>query len=479
MATEERTRKDAPLSWGSTREMNALEALMWRAEVDPRLRSPIVAIEILDSMPDWDRFVTAHDWATRMVPRFRQHVAEPPLGIGNPHWVVDEHFDLHYHVRRTRLPEGGGWPELYEVAQQLAMTPFDRKRSPWEALLVDGLPDGEAAYILKMHHSSMDGIGGVQLLTGLHARSRESDPGKAQPPAPEPETTSAVGQIANTLVKDASGAASTIGKAGGALKKLTRPDKAVREAVEYGASLRRVLAKPPATGSPLLAERSLSWRFQAYDVNFADFRTAVKAGGGSINDGYLAALLGGYRIYHEKMGHPVQSIPMGIPISVRKSDEEEGGNHIAAGRLAGPVGVTDPRERMAIIRRTIRTTRDEVALDAMNVVAPALARLPGGIISQIAGPVTFGNDLQASNVPGLREDVFLAGSQILRFYPYAPLPGCAAMITLVTHGDTCCVGANLDAAAITELDLFAECIIDGFAEVLSLHPGAARPIRRI
>jgi diacylglycerol O-acyltransferase len=33
--------EDRPLDWGSEREMSAIEALMWRAETDPRLRSTI------------------------------------------------------------------------------------------------------------------------------------------------------------------------------------------------------------------------------------------------------------------------------------------------------------------------------------------------------------------------------------------------------------------------------------------------------
>ncbi len=76
------------------------------------------------------------------------------------------------------------------------------------------------------------------------------------------------------------------------------------------------------------------------------------------------------------------------------------------------------------------------------------------MIAAVAGGITKGNDLQASNVPGIREDVYLAGARVERMYPYAPRPGCAAMITMLTHGDTCCVGANLDPAAITDRDLF-------------------------
>jgi len=96
--------QDRPLNWGIEREMNGIETLMWRAEADPRLRSTICALEELDVAPDWNRFLAAHEWATRFVPRFRQRVVEPMLGVGVPTWVVDSDFDLHYHVRRVRLP---------------------------------------------------------------------------------------------------------------------------------------------------------------------------------------------------------------------------------------------------------------------------------------------------------------------------------------------------------------------------------------
>jgi hypothetical protein len=150
-----------------------------------------------------------------------------------------------------------------------------------------------------------------------------------------------------------------------------------------------------------------------------------------------------------------------------------------AARFAGPVGIADPRARIQAISAIVRAARDEPALEGLSLATPILSRLPGLVISQLAGGMTMGNDLQASNVPGIREDTYLAGARIERVYPYAPLPGCAAMITLVSHRDQCCVGANLDPAAITEPDRFGKCLADGFREVLTLHPGAADPVRRI
>ena len=216
------------------------------------------------------------------------------------------------------------------------------------------------------------------------------------------------------------------------------------------------------------------------DVAFADLRGAGKAVGASLNDAFVGALLGGFRIYHEEMGHPIETMPIAIPISLRSAeDSAKGGNSFAGARLAAPVGLTDPAARMHAIGASVRAARDEPAVDGLGLMAPALARLPGPMISQLAGNLTKSNDLQASNVPGIREDVYIAGAKIERVYPFAPLPGCAAMIALVSHGDTCCIGVNLDPAAITEPDRFGRCLEDGFAEVLALNPDAGAVVRRI
>jgi hypothetical protein len=53
------------------------------------------------------------------------------------------------------------------------------------------------------------------------------------------------------------------------------------------------------------------------------------------------------------------------------------------------------------------------------------------------------------------------------------------MITLITHGTTGCIGVNLDPAAVTDPELFAECVLGGFAEVLALHEGSPAPVRRV
>jgi hypothetical protein len=132
------------------------------------------------------------------------------------------------------------------------------------------------------------------------------------------------------------------------------------------------------------------------------------------------------------------------------------------------VGITDPAARIAAIGVLVRAARLEPAVDNIRILAPLLAKLPPPAIAQIAGGLARSNDLQASNVAGVRDDVFFAGVRVDRLYPFAPLPGCPAMITLVSHGDTCCVGVNYDPAAFTDGELFLSSLEDGFREVLDL-----------
>jgi diacylglycerol O-acyltransferase / wax synthase len=469
--------------WGTAREMSEFEALMWRVESDPRLRSTMLGVYVLDCEPDWDRLVAAHEWGSRLIPRFRQRVVDPPLHLGMPAWSADPDFDLGYHVRRVRVPDPGSFEQVLELAEQVAMTPFDRARSPWEAVLVDGLEGGRAAYFLKMHHSLTDGQGGVQMLSLLHSRKREPSPDKPMPDPPEPERATPL----SVLAEQVSGRARSLpGEAGAAARRvaevtggaLLRPGAVAGQGLRFGRSLTRVLAPPPAPPSPLLAGRSLSWRFGTLEVGLDELKRAAKAADGSLNDAFIAALLGGFRRYHERQGAELDEMPMAMPISLRKGDHPMGGNRFAGARFAAPAGEPDPAERIHLVHDFVLTARAEPALDALALLAPALNRLPTPLVTRWYRAQTTKLDLQASNVAGIPYTVYMAGAKIERLFPFGPLPGCAVMATLVSHSGTCCIGINCDSAAVADPELFFDCLQEGLDEVLALGAKAERPTTR-
>jgi WS/DGAT/MGAT family acyltransferase len=460
--------------WGGANETNPIEAVMWRAEAEPRLRSTVLTIEILDRAPDWDRLLQAHEWAVAAVPRARQRIVEPPLGLGLPMWVDDDQFDLLYHVRRMSLPGEGSMRQLLDLARNIGMSPFDRTRPPWELTLVEGLEGGRAAFISKLHHSAMDGQGGMQLIALGRSTTRDHTPDKPiaadQPVHPAPSTVDLVsGQLWRAarsvpgVLRRGAEEAFTLGR-----QVVSDPVTPVEEALRQAESYRRVLGPLPAAGSPLLRGRSASWHFEAHEVPLADIRAAGKAAGGSVNDVYIAALLGAFRRYHEHFGVEVDALPMAFPISLRRGDDPMGGNRFAGARLAGPMGEADPRERIRLVREAVLTARAEPAVGAVDKLSSLLAWAPTPVITRVLLEIGQDHDLQASNVPGVPYPIYLAGAQVLRMFPFGPLPGAAAMITMLSHAGTCCIGVNVDPAAVTDPGLFAQCLVEGFDEVLAL-----------
>lgn len=461
--------------------MSAFETSMWRSEVDPALCMSAMVGEQLDRAPDWDRLVEAHRWAVRVAPRLRQRVVEPPLGLGAPRWSDDPDFDLRYHLRHQRLPEGGGWAALYEAVAQIGMTPLDRHRPPWEAVLFEGLPEGRAMYLLKLHHAATDGMGAMALLSRLHSRSREHNPHKPAPPLAPPASVTPWDALGAQVRHDLGAIPRMVRGAGtGLASVLADPVSSVREGAAYVGSLARVLGPTEGGPSPLLAARSRQWALAAVDVPFADLRAAGRAAGGSYNDAFLAAVLGGFRRYHERMGaEMVDAVPTTVPISLRSTGDVDTGNNIATVQVAGPVRTVDPAKRIGEVRAVMRAARDEPAANIIGALSPAVARLPAPVIAGLSGSMAKSNDLQASNVPGVAPGSHIAGARIERMYGFGPLPGCAVMAIMVSYEDVGCIGVTVDRASVTDPDLFRQCLVEGCDEVLALRPRAGGAVARL
>jgi diacylglycerol O-acyltransferase / wax synthase len=461
---------DVRAGWGGGQNLSAWEALMWRADGDHRTRSTGVVVEILETEPDWERLVDAHDRLSRRIPRLRERIVEPLLPLTTPAWSPDPRFDLEYHFQRVRLPGTGSDAELYTLAAQFAVRPLDTTRPPWEAILVLGLSGGRAAYLFKPHHSLSDGIGLLQLLELSHGHSPAPEPRPATAaPAPRPQQTS-TGLLANSLAGRVLNAPADAlrGAVDVAGRVLGDPIGATAEAVRFAASLRRVLTPAPAPHSPALNGDGAGYRLHTMDVDLDDLKKAGRAAGGSVNDAFLAGLLGGVRRYHEELGLDVDVLPMAVPVSLRTDADPLGANRFAGARFVAPVGERDPGARIGIIHRFIGEARMEPALGFLDILAPTLTILPSRLLTVIAGELTSSSDIQASNLGAIARPLYLAGARVTRVYPMGPRPGIGAMVTMVTYDGKCCIAVNFDPNAIADPELFACCLRDGFDEVITL-----------
>ena len=461
---------DAVDAAGLPTKLGALDYLLHRGEANPRTRSGIMGLELLDITPDWRRFRTVFDNASRQALRLRQKVVVPTLPTTAPRWVVDPDFNLDYHVRRIRVPEPGTLRQVFDLAEINLQSPLDISRPLWTVTLVEGLQEGRAASLLHLSHAVTDGVGSAEIFGRIYDFER-NPAAQPAPPQPVPQDLSP-----NDLMRDGIDhlPGALVGNArhvlGGALSLLGRtvrdPMSAITGAVDYARSGTRVMGQA-AEPSPLLRRRSLTSRTEALDIRLSDLHQAAKAGGGSINDAYLAALSGALGRYHRALGVPIATLPMAVPVNLRVDADPAGGNRFTGVNLAAPIGVADPVERMKRIRAQMTQRRDERAMDLIGSVAPVLSLLPQPLLEMMTGSVV-GADVQASNVAFYPGDTYLAGAKVVRNYGIGPLPGVALMVVLISRGGECTVTARYDRAAVRDEKLFARCLMEGFDEVLAL-----------
>lgn len=463
-------------AWGGGPDLSAWETVMWRTYDDPRTRAHGVFVELLDREPEWDRLVHAHERGSLEVPRLRERIIEPAVPVGTPAWSPDPGWVVEAHLRRTSLPAPGTMEQLHTAVAEFAQEPLDCTRAPWQALLVAGLEGGRAAYLFKAHHVLGDGVAIMQLLGLVH--SHTPTPSRRQAPTPprRPSVTAAslaAKRFASLTMGLPAQMARRVPDVTGRV--VTDPVAAAKGAVGYLASLRRQMAPPQVPRSPLLAgQGGLGTVVLTLDVPLAALRAAGKASGGTINDAYLAGLLGGLRRYHEHFGVVSADIPITIPVSTRTSADAAGGNQFSAARLVGPMAEADPAQRIRLLRAQVRRARNEPAIAWLDTASRVLDRAPAGVLVDLVLDGTSWADAQLSSFPGLAWQAYVAGAKVTGIYAVGPRPGTALMSIMLSYEGKACIGLHLDPDVFTDVELLRTCLLAGFEEVFALAgPGAA------
>jgi hypothetical protein len=248
---------------------------------------------------------------------------------------------------------------------------------------------------------------------------------------------------------------------------LAHPKATATSALRFTGSLRRTAAPRPVPGSPLFRGRTgTSWRFGVMECPLAGLEAAAEAAGGSVDDAFIAVLLGGMRRYHERRGVDLDEMSMSMPVTLPRSEEPRGDNERAFATFAAPAGVRDPGERIATVRGIVLSLRVEPALDSLSMLAPVLNRVPAAVRTA-AGRLSVAADMSASTFPGAPGETSLAGAKIERTYLFGPLSGVAVTASMVPQSGTCCFGMNIDGSVVPEPEVLVECMREGLEEVLA------------
>ncbi|KAA1248345.1 DUF1298 domain-containing protein [Mycobacterium simiae] len=451
-----------------TEFMRNSDAFTWAMETDPRLRSTVVTVVLLDRSPDWDEVRRRFALISRELPMFRQRVVKSPPPAP-PRWEYDADFDLDYHMRQVAVSGAGTLDDVLEMARVAEMQDFDRARALWETTLVEGLPDGGAAVICKFHHALTDGVGGIQIAMRLFDLSEEHYQQEPLPDAQQLPGSSPLDGYRDSwrygvslLAQSLTGTASRAPRLMYGL--IRRPIATARSAAANAASIYRTVRPLSHTGSALIGERSLIRRLGVHEVPRVPLRGAAHRCGGALNDAFVAGVAGGLRIYHEKHGVAVGDLHLTMPISLRTKTDDMGGNRITLMRFDIPVGEADPAKRIRAIHERVSAVRQEKSLPYTQVIAGVLNLMPRWYIGSVLRHVDF----LTSDVPGVPVPVFLGGAAVRAQYAFGPTIGASVNVTLLSYVDTCSLGIDVDTAAIPDYTVFHDALVAGFDEVLAL-----------
>jgi WS/DGAT/MGAT family acyltransferase len=389
------------------------------------------------------------------VPRYRQRLATTPLE-GAPIWVDDPHFNVHYHVRHTRLPRPGDERLLKRTAGRILSQHLDRGKPLWEMWLVEGLEGDRVAIVTKVHHCMVDGISGVDLLAALLSPERDApvEPPHAWIPRPAPSAA----QLARDRLADALRA--PFSAASGVLD-LLRDRDGVRtrlaerlDAVARFATRGIAGASPTSLNQPIGPYRRIDW----LEMDLPAMKRVARKLGGTLNDVVLSVAAGGLRAFLARARQEdVDRLDLraAVPVSTRAAcDRGKLGNRVAAWLVKLPVGERDPVARFEQVRAhtaEMKATRAALAADTLEQVSEwtgaTLLQL-GTRLMDLSLPI----NLVITNVPGPREPLYLLGAEMLAIHPMVPLMGhLATGMALMSYRDVVSWGFSADWDLVPDL----------------------------
>ena len=181
-----------------------------------------------------------------LLPVFQRRLVEVPFHLSHPIWVDDPDFDIDFHVRRTAVPRPGGLREFADQVGDIAGRPLDRDRPLWEMWVVEGLADDHIGLVVKVHHSTVDGVSGAELLSVLF--DLEPDPAPRDPGPGAPRDT----RIPNPVELMAQAVVARTLRPIEMTRDLVRTARGVLDVrrVRIGRSTGRTSARPPSPCRP-------------------------------------------------------------------------------------------------------------------------------------------------------------------------------------------------------------------------------------
>jgi diacylglycerol O-acyltransferase / wax synthase len=384
-----------------------------------------------------------------LVPRFRQLLYRPRLGLGWPLWVDAPHVDLADHIRVHRVAAPGGQAQLLLACQELAARRLDPARPLWELWLLPGLPERRVGAYLRLHHAIADGTAALAAFGALLGQAAD-----VPTPAATPWTPSPAPAASELLADNLRRRRAELGRGWAGL---THPGRTLRQARRAWPAWREVLTEQPAPRTSLNRPVGTGRRLVIVRGRLDLTRQIAHAHDGTVNDVVLAAVAGGLRQLLAGRGEDVQGLMQRAMVTISTHHEQPGqarGNKPGWMMVPLPLGEPSPVRRLELIAAETAARKHRTRPEAGS-----------GIFRFAAGQRVWYRhfrrqrsvNLVVTNVAGPPVPLHLAGARLLELFPMMPVMG---NLTLVVGALSYAGQLNLTAVAdhdhCPDVEVFAQ-----------------------
>lgn len=425
-------RIDAALLISGESEWVNYRDVTWGRMDTPEQPMVVNLVLLLAAPVDRERFTAMlHDRLLRFA-RFRQRLVQ----AGNRYlWLEDPAFNLDDHLDWLRLPGPADQRTLEEQVGELSSQPLDFNRPLWRCIVLENYGVG-GALVFRIHHCIADGVALLRVFLTL------ADQG------PEPASPT---EILEQQREQARLAAKTT-------KPLTSPT-GWRQRLRWSAALAGALLRQAVMGPDrrtalrkrLTGCKRVAW---AKPIPLADIAVIRRRLGGQVNDVLLTAIAGALGRYLRARGElrPGLTVRLVEPVNLRPYQEHVClGNEFAVIFLKLPLSITDPAERLTVVRaQTERVKRSPEAVANLALI-DFIGRLPTWLERWVLRLYGMRASLVMTNVPGPESPLYLAGAPLDRVLAWVPqITGIGIGVCVLSYAGSFTVGIATDSGVIAD-----------------------------
>jgi diacylglycerol O-acyltransferase len=419
----------------SPREAIAKVDTAWLRMEQPTNLMMITGVVTLAGPIAFERLLETIETRWLAFKRFRQKAVDRP---GGAHWVLDEDFEIHAHVRRVALPGKADKEELEEFVSDLASTALDTSRPLWQFHYVENFIGGPVI-VQRIHHCYADGIALVQVFLSLTDKtpepaSKTRDPGKWR--SKQLEKSSVFRRLVEPA-RDGLGQAlhwsqKILGEGVRILHDRERAAYYMEEASGLARELVHSLSLPddPKTifKGRLGVRKRVAW---AEPLPLDQVKALSKALHCTVNDLLISTVTGSLNSYLVEKGEKPTAgteIRATVPVNLRPLEHaRELGNHFGLVFLSLPVGERNPLQRVRCISERMNQLKSgRQATVAFGLLA-ALGMGPSVLQKPALELLSDKATTVLTNVPGPQQPLYFAGERVKEMMFWVPQNGSIGM----------------------------------------------------